>query len=159
MNIKIQALTKKDIPQMAVLASQCFNGLKDKRKARKWIMCNFSCFPRMQYFIIKEKGAIFGYILWLEKGGFRQEAVWELEQIAVDPKHRGRGIATTLIEKSLVKIIEYLKKREARLKLVEVTTGTENRAQRLYQKTLDAQPEAVIKNFFRGDELIMLARF
>jgi len=159
MNIKIQPLTKKDISKMAILASQCFSGLKDKRKTRQWIICNFSGFPRAQYFVVKEKGAILGYILWLEKGGFRQEAVWELEQIAVDPKYRGRGIATVLIEKSLVKIIEYLKKRGAKLKLVEVTTGTENQAQRLYQKTLDAQPEAVIKDFFRGDEVIMLARF
>jgi len=109
--------------------------------------------------LAEENGTALGYILWVEKGGFRKSAVFELEQIAVAENARGRGVGTFLIEQSLKKIREYLKKRGAKLKLVEVTTGTENQAQRLYQKTLDAQPEAIIKNFFRGDEVIMIARF
>jgi len=157
--LKIQLLNKKELPEIAEIANQCFRGYGGFDGAKKWLTCNFSAFPRTQYFIAKEKNEILGYILWLEKGGFRKEAVWELEQIAVDEKARGRGVATFLIEQSLKNIIEYLKKRGSKLKIIEVTTGMENQAQRLYQKTLDAQPEAIIKDLFRGDEVIMLARF
>ncbi len=157
--LKIQTLTKKNISEVAKITSQCFSGLKELSQARKWIACNFNSFPRMQYFMAKENGDILGYILWQEKGGFRKEAVWELEQIAVKETARGRGVATFLIEQSLKRIIEYLKARGSKLKIVEATTGTHQQAQWLYQKTLDAQPEAIIKNFFRGDELIMIARF
>ena len=157
--LKIKSANKKDIPKIAAIASQCFSGLKDLKQAKKWVLGNFLCFPRMQYFFAEEKGEILGYILWQEKGGVRKEAVFELEQIAVAQSARGRGVASFLIEQSLKKICEYLKERGAKLKLVEVTTGVENQAKRLYQKTLDAQPEAVIKNFFRGDEVIMIARF
>ena len=157
--IKIQSLNKKDLFEIARIANQCFKGYGSLAGAKKWLTCNFSAFPRTQYFVAKEKDEILGYILWLEKGGFRKSAVWELEQIAVKETARGRGVASFLIEQSLKKILDYLKKRSAKLKIVEVTTGTENQAQRLYQKTLDAQPEAIIKDLFRGDEVIMIARF
>ena len=77
----------------------------------------------------------------------------------VDDRPFGGGAGMVLKVGIIDKALQSLKKRGAKLKLVEVTTGTENQAQRLYQKTLDAQPEAVIKDFFRGDEVIMLARF
>jgi len=157
--LKLKPLQKQDIKPVAEIANQCFRGYGSLAGAKKWITCNFKAFPRLQYFVAKEKNEFLGYILWLEKGGFRKEAVWELEQIAVSEKARGRGVATFLIEQSLKNIIEYLKKRGSKLKIVEVTTGTENQAQRLYQKTLDAQPEAIIKDLFRGDEVIMIARF
>lgn len=157
--IKIQPLVKKDIPAIAQIANQCFRGYGSLAGAKKWLSCNLAAYPRMQYFVAKEKDEILGYILWLEKGGFRKEAVWELEQVAIKETARGRGVATFLIEQSLKKILDYLKARGAKLKIVEVTTGTDNQAQRLYQKTLDAQPEAIIKDLFRGDEVIMTARF
>ena len=53
----------------------------------------------------------------------------------------------------------YLKKRKSVLKLVEVTTGTDNQAQNLYKKTIKAESECIVKDFFRGDEVIMIARF
>ena len=45
------------------------------------------------------------------------------------------------------------------MKAVEVTTGVENQAQNLYKKTLGAKVECIVKDFFRGDEAIMIARF
>lgn len=156
--MKIVKARKQDIAAIAKIASLSFSGMKDIKKAKKWIACNFAALPRMLYFVAKEKGKILGYILWLEKGGFREQAVLEMEQIAVAPEHRGKGIGTALITKSLSALKQYLQKRGARLKLVEMTTGTENKAQRLYKKTLNAKVEAVIKDFFRGDEAIMLAR-
>jgi len=157
MNIK-KASTK-DLDRIAEIASENFSGLKNIKDAKKWIRCNFLTFPRTQYFVAKTNGKISGYILWLEKGGFRKEAVFELEQIAVGKNFQGQGIGTELIKKSLSEIKKYLKKRGSVLKVVEVTTGTDNRAQGFYKKTLGAEAECVIKNLFRGDEVIMLARF
>ncbi len=162
--MKISKLTKKDINGVALIASRSFSGLKEKNKARKWIECNFKAYPRMQYFIAclpagRQNKKIVGYVLWLEKGGFRKKSVWEMEQIAVDKNYRGRGIGSVLIDKSFEAIKKYLKKQNRSLKLVEITTGTNNKAQNLYKKTLGAKPECAVKDFFRGDEVIMLARF
>lgn len=151
-------MQKGDIPQVAQIANQCFRGYGNLKGAAKWLTCNFSAFPRMQYFIAKEKGKALGYILWMEKGGFRKEAVWELEQIAVSQNWQGRGVATKLILDSLAIIKKNLKKRGSVLKLVEITTGL-HQAPYLYQKTLGAKKEAILKDFFRGDEMILIARF
>ena len=73
--------------------------------------------------------------------------------------YRGKGIGSKLVTESLEQMKRYLEERGSRLKLVEVTTGTSNQAQKLYMKTLNAKPECLIKDLFRGDELIMIARF
>ncbi len=160
---QVKKAQKKYLKQIAEIAAENFSGLKGPKDAVKWVSCNFSAFPRMQYFVaITQKGPrkeIVGYILWVEKGGFRKESVWELEQIAVKKAFQGNGIGGELIEKSFLEIKNYLKKRKSFLKLVEVTTGTDNQAQKLYRKTLGAKKECIIKNFFRSNEAIMIARF
>ncbi len=159
MKLKITPLEKNKIKEIAKIASENFSGLKDFKKAVKWITCNFSAFPRMQYFIAKSKNKILGYILWVEKGGFREKAVWELEQLAIKKECQKKGIGTELIKKSLLEIKKYLKGRNSMLKLIEITTGKENEAQKIYQKALGAKVECNIKDFFRTDEVIMIARF
>lgn len=155
----IKKATAKNLNEIAKITSENFSGLNNIKDAKKWTKCNFSAFPRMQYFVAISGRKISGYILWLEKGGFRKESVFELEQIAVAKNFQGQGIGTQLIEKSLPKIKEYLKKRGSVLKAIEVTTGTNNKAQSLYKKVLGAEIECVIKDFFRGDEAVMVARF
>ena len=160
--IKILRAQKNDLKQIAEIASENFSGLKEKKNAIKWVSCNFNAFPRMQYFVAvsqTNKKEIAGYILWVEKGGFRKKAVWELEQIAVKKAFQGQGVGIQLIEKSFSEIKKYLKKRKSSLKLIEVTTGAQNQAQKLYKKTLGAKKECLIKDFFRDDEVIMIARF
>jgi ribosomal protein S18 acetylase RimI-like enzyme len=163
MAIKILKAKIKDIEGIVKVGSENFSGLKNMNAARKWVGCNFSAFPRTQYFIARRNGQpdgkISGYILWMEKGGFRKKSIWELEQIAVAKDCQGQGIGTQLIEKSLLEIKKYLEKRRSILRAIEVTTATDNRAQYLYKKTLGAEVECVIKNLFRGDEVIMVARF
>jgi len=158
MKLKIRPAGMKDVKRLAEIYLDCFHGMKDRKKVQLWFKCNLKAYPRMQYFVA-ELDSIVGYILWVEKGGFRKEAVWELEQIGVLSSYRGKGIGTKLIIESLKKIRKYLKRRKARLKLVEVTTGTSNRAQKLYKKTLGAKPCCIIKDFFRGDEVVLIARF
>jgi ribosomal protein S18 acetylase RimI-like enzyme len=157
--ISIKRMEREQIDKVADVASDCFTGLKDLEKAKKWIECNFNAFPRMQYFVVQKGEEILGYILWVEKGGFREEAVVELEQIGVHSKYRGKGIGTKLVKESFKELKKFLEERGSKLKLVEVTTGASNKAQRLYEKTLGAKPECVIKDFFGEDEVIMIARY
>ncbi|MDG6913393.1 MAG: GNAT family N-acetyltransferase, partial [Nitrososphaerota archaeon] len=77
----------------------------------------------MEYWVIESDGQVNGYILWSEKGGFREQAVLELEQIAVQKQVRGQGMGRELILRSLEEVEKRLHERGARLKLVEVTTG------------------------------------
>lgn len=157
--IKILLAEKKDLKKIAEIAAENFSGLKEKNNAIEWVTCNFKAFPRTQYFVAKKGSEVAGYILWIEKGGFRKEAVFELEQIAVKKTFQGQGIGFQLIENAIVDIKKYLKKRKSSLKLVEVTTGSQNHAQSLYKRALGAKPECTVKNFFREDEVIMIARF
>ncbi len=159
MDLIIRRMRENDIDGMIKVYLDCFKGMKDPEIVEKWIKCNFNAYPRMQYFVAEMDRRVVGYILWVEKGGFREEAVLELEQIGVLSGYRGQGIGSKLIMESLGEMKRYLKERGSKLKLVEVTTGTSNQAQKLYIKTLKAKPECLIKDLFRGDELIMIARF
>ena len=102
--MNITKANKKDLNGIVAIGSENFSGLKDINNAKKWIKCNFLAFPRTQYFVAKADGKVSGYILWIEKGGFRKESVFELEQIAVGKNYQGQGIGTQLIEKSLPEI-------------------------------------------------------
>ncbi len=159
MDVLVRRMRENDMDGMIKVYLDCFKGMKDPKVVEKWIRCNFNAYPRMQYFVAEMDGRVVGYILWVEKGGFRKEAVLELEQIGVLRGYRGQGIGSKLIIKSLEEMKRYLIERGSKLKLVEVTTGTSNQAQKLYIKTLNAKPECLIKDLFRGDELIMIARF
>jgi ribosomal protein S18 acetylase RimI-like enzyme len=159
MEIKITKLNKKDINQVVKIASESFSGLREKKNAKKWVLGNFLNSPRFQYFVAKNKTEVTGFILWQEKGGFRKESVLELEQIAVAEKFRGQGIAKKLILESFEDIKKYIKNRGSILKLIEVTTGVDNKAQELYKKTLGAKSECVVKDFFKGDEILMIKRY
>lgn len=156
--MEIKKATEENLKEIAGIGSENFSGLEDINDSKQWIKCSFSAYPRVQYFVAKSGDKVSGYIEWIEKGGFRKESVWELEQIAVGKAYQGQGIGTQLIEKSLIEIKEYLKKRGSKLKAIEVTTGRDNRAQDLYKKTLGAEAECVVRNLFRGDEVIMIAR-
>jgi ribosomal protein S18 acetylase RimI-like enzyme len=158
MGILIKKMSKEDISEAAHIGEKCFSGLRPYQKALDWITSNFNASPRTTYYIAEELHPL-GYLLWLEKGGFREKSVLELEQICVHPEHQGQGIGTKLIIESLKDMINYLNRRGSTLKLVEVTTGTENEAQKLYKKTMDAEIAATVPDLFRGDEVIMIARY
>lgn len=159
MKIKIRRAKKRDLLKIAKLNQECFSAHRENfKRALLWTKSNFRAYPRMRYFVAQDKKEIVGYILWMEKGGFRKEAVWELEQIGVKTEKRGMGIGTKLIRESLKRIKRDLKKQKRKLKLIEVTTGIKNEAQKLYRKTLGAKPECKIKDFFNGDEVTMIAR-
>src|SRR5438874_2161251 len=95
-----------DIGEVVRVHSQQFPRQKD---SLKWISCNFAAFPRIMMYVARdEEDKIIGYIQWIQKSGFRQESVIELEQIAVLKSYQRKGIGSLLIEKSLENVKAYL---------------------------------------------------
>ena len=82
----------------------------------------------------------------------------ELEQLAVHPDARGKGVARQLIRESLPMVKTKLEERDAVIKHVLISTRTDNFAQKLYKETLGAEPEYIIKNLYSADEVFMIAR-
>ncbi len=152
--MRVRKMQEDDIDEIVKIYLECFHGMDNTEKVREWIYLKYRGYPANRYYVIDKTG----YILWTELGGFRKDAVIELEQIAITPNEQGKGFGSILIKESLKDVIKALDARGSRLKLVKVTTGTENQAQRLYKKTLNAKPVAVIPDMFRGDEVILIAR-
>lgn len=156
MPIIILPMHRDDIDEVARLHAQAF---PRQQNSVDWVRCNFAAFPRIMIFVARdEKDRIVGYIQWIQKSGFRKEAVIELEQIAVIQNQQGKGIGTQLIKESLKLFRNYLKDSGYLLKAILVSTRTDNVAQVLYKKTLDAEEVAVIKNLYSHDEVIMISR-
>lgn len=153
--IDIREMVEEDIPAVAYVHHQAFSRQLD---SEKWITCNFRAAPRIKYYVAMQDSTVVGYIHWTQKSGFRSEAVLELEQIAVLPRHQGQGIGRRLIEESLPRMREQLVERGASLKAVMVTTRADNYAQRLYRDTLGAEVECTIRDLYSADEVVMIAR-
>jgi ribosomal protein S18 acetylase RimI-like enzyme len=150
--------TEADLPRLAELGAAAFSGLRPAERGLRWIRTSWAASDRFEYWVIESHGRVAGYILWAERGGFREKAVLELEQITVDSSLRNRGLATRLVRNSLEGVKARLADRGAELKLVEVTTGTHQSAMGFYRQALGAEPVAVIPDLFGGDECVMIAR-
>lgn len=155
----IKPATKKDLASIAKINLTCFHGCANLEEALKWVSCNFQAWPRFHYFTLKEKNKLIGYILWYFKGGWRQNSVLELEQIAIERKYQGCGFGSKLIRDSLNQLKKYLKKEKRKLKAILVTTGTEQKAKKIYKQVLRAKPAAKINGLFRGDEIILIKKY
>jgi len=157
MNLKVRLMNQKDILPVARIHSESF---VRQSSSKKWISCNLAAYPRVMMFVVEEgEGDVIGYIQWLQKSGFRKEAVIELEQIAVLSAYRGNGVGVRLITDSLNELTQYLAENNSKLKAILVTTRSDNNAQKLYKKVLGADIAGLIKNLYSHDEVIMLARF
>ncbi|PML49316.1 3-oxoacyl-ACP synthase [Vibrio lentus] len=126
--------------------------------SRNWLQCNLNAAPRFLNFVAESEGQVVGYIIWVQKSGFRPEAVLELEQLAVLPSAQGQRLGKTLILDSLSQVKQYLADQGSTLKHVLVTTRADNFAQKLYQSTLGAEVETTISNLYSADEVLMIAR-
>jgi ribosomal protein S18 acetylase RimI-like enzyme len=153
--MKIRSMTKQDLLDVAKVHREAF---PRQLQSEQWITCNFNAYPRIRFFVAEDEDTVLGYVQWIEKSGFRKEVVLELEQIAVLPSKQKQGIGSSLISESLKLIKEELNQRNAYIKHVLVSTRTDNEAQKLYKKILNAQPEVVISNLFSADEVLMIAR-
>jgi len=151
-------MREQDIGQVTRIYLQCFKGMREFKLAKKWITLRHNSSPASQFFVATLGKKILGYIQWVELGGFRKDAVLELEQIAVSPDHQGQGIGEKLVKESLKQVSSYLSSRKSSIKLIKVTTATTSEAQKFYRNVLKAKPVAVIPDFFRSDEAILIAR-
>lgn len=156
--VDVRPAVEGDLEAIASIGSEAFSGLRPLSEGRRWVEACWRAAPRMQYWVAGRSGTILAYILWLEKGGFRREAVLELEQVAVRSELRGQGIGEALIRASLDGVRRSLATRGSRLKLVEVTTGSEQGAVGFYARALGTEVAATIPDVFRGDEYILIAR-
>jgi len=156
--IVIRELSYVDIPSLVDIYLESFKGMNDKGVVRRWMECKYRSKPISVYYVASLGDRIVGYILWTEHGGFRSDAVVELEQVAVRKEFRGKGIASKLIKDSLQRFIEeYINARGARLKLVIVTTSKDNTAKELYKRVLNAREICTIRGLYSTDESILIA--
>jgi len=144
---------------ISVVASVHSEQFARQRHSANWVSCNFSAFPRIMMFVARnEKDRVIGYIQWIQKSGFRQDAIIELEQIAVHQDYQGIGIGEKLIRESLSSVRAYLDDNHSKLKSILITTRADNKSQKLYKKTLDAKVVSVIKGLYSYDEVIMIVK-
>jgi len=129
-----------------------------QRLSHEWITASFNARPKTLAFVAELEGQVAAYIFWTQKSGFRPEAVLELEQLAVHPEFRARGVGRALIEQSLHMAEVALASQGSTLKHVMVTTRADNQAQSLYRQTLGVEVEAVVRNLYSADEVVMVGR-
>jgi len=161
-DVQVKPMELDHLDDLVEIYLSSFKGMRSKDVVRRWFECNIRAYPRIQCFVALSGERVIGYILWMERGGFREESVWELEQIAVDPRFRGMGIGRRLIEDSINYLKAYLENRQpkSKLKLIFVSSASSNKiARRLYEEVLGAKEEAVIHNLYRDDEIIYIARY
>jgi ribosomal protein S18 acetylase RimI-like enzyme len=156
--IQIRPARFADLNAIAHIGSASFSGLRPLAIGRRWVRACWSARPRMRYWVASQARTVLGYILWMEKGGFRPEAVIELEQVAVAPGHRGQGIGDLLVRSSVQQLSEGIVDSGRQVKVIEVTTGSEQGAIGFYQRSLGAEVVATIPDLFRGDEYVLIAR-
>lgn len=151
----VRFMLAEDIPAAALVHQSAF---PRQRHSQQWLQCNFNAAPRYLCFVAQQANVIVGYIIWVQKSGFRSEAVLELEQLAVAPEHQGKGIGRELITASLPLVKAQLSRQGSTLKHILVTTRADNFAQQLYRETLGAEVETTISNLYSADEVLMIAR-
>ena len=149
---------------VADIGAENFSGLSKDNGGFDWVWGNFLVHPRMQYYLAVDKvqREVLAYILWVEHGGFRPEAFFELEQVAVRKIYQSEGVGSKLIVQSKELISAYLKQKGRWLKTIKVTTDKENtKAQALYAKTLGAVVESDVKSPYKDGhiEVEMYARY
>ncbi|CDT59306.1 3-oxoacyl-(Acyl carrier protein) synthase [Vibrio coralliirubri] len=152
---QVRFMTEADLDGAALVHQSAFVRQKN---SRDWLQCNLSASPRFLNFVAESEGEVIGYIIWVQKSGFRPKAVLELEQLAVLPTAQGKGLGKKLILDSLPQVKQKLAEQGSTLKHVLVTTRADNFAQKLYQSTLGAEVETTISNLYSADEVLMIAR-
>ena len=153
--MKIRLMEEEDLEGASIVHKQAF---RRQNNSYEWLQCNFNASPRFLNFVAVSEGEIVGYIIWVQKSGFRPDSVLELEQLAVDLYLQGQGIGRSLIYQSLPLVKAQLALQGSKLKHILVSTRADNFAQQLYKSTLGAEIETTISNLYSADEVLMIAR-
>ena len=155
MNFHIRKACTSDVAAIAQVHHASFPRQGD---SVRWVSSTLAAEPRYLVFVVALDGRVVGYIFWSQKSGFRAEAVLELDQIAILPECRGKGLAERLICESLHSIETAFFSEGRTVKATLVSTREDNQAQLLYAKALGARPVARIADLYSAAEVILLAR-
>ena len=153
--MQIRFMMPNDLDDAAEIHKQAFNRQK---QSFQWLQSTLNAAPRFLSFVAQEQGRVVGYILWAQKSGFREQAVLELDQIAVLPELQGSGVGRRLIDESLPLVKAQVASQGSTVKHIIVNTRADNHAQRLYRQTLGAEVVAAIADLYSADEVFMVAR-
>jgi ribosomal protein S18 acetylase RimI-like enzyme len=126
-------------------------------QSKEWVSASLSAAPRITAYVLMHENAVAGYIFWVQKSGIRPSAVLELDQIAVLPEYRKRGLGEHLIRRSLSMLGGTLTANGQSVKSILVSTRADNNAQKLYEKVLGTKVVASIDNLYSATEVLMLA--
>jgi len=148
-------MEEKDIVPVALIHASEFSR---QRHSEQWITSTLRAYPRSLCYVAEIKHEVVGYITWLQKSGFRPEAVVELDQVAVKKELQGNGVGKQIIFESLKGVRIQLQRLGLELKHIVVSTRADNSAQQLYKSAFGAQIEATISNLYSSDEIFMVAR-
>jgi|GEM_PF-871289 ribosomal protein S18 acetylase RimI-like enzyme len=162
--LKSAQISSSILENLVAVHRNCFPEDAKTNFERKLILQSWNQPPLMNYWVLHDTSQhkIIGYIRYVEHGGMRQKAVIELEQIGILEAYREQGLATLLIDTSLFELTSLLQNQNRSIKLIYVSTGSGNPAQKLYHKALGAKIVATIPGFYEDNEstlneVIMLA--
>lgn len=150
--MKVYQATRDQLDEISLVYGSCFS---NERIHSVWIESSFNSFPRAVYYVIEIEHVIVGYILWAVKNGFRDACIAELEQLAVMPNNRGKGLARALIAQSFLLFQQHVVNAGFKVGSVIVTTTEGNSAEKLYINTLDVKNVAVLKGYGDANEIIL----
>lgn len=152
---RIRLMQPADLPAAAAVHRLAF---VRQNHSLEWLGATLAAYPRFLCYLAEDQGAVVGYILWAQKSGFRDQAVLELDQVAVLPARHGQGIGRALIDQSLPLVKSELAQQGSTLKHIIVNTRADNHAQQLYRDALGAEVVATISDLYSADEVFMVAR-
>lgn len=153
LEVNVRPMDDRDIDGVVEVYGQCFKGMREPERIRRHVLSLYKAYPTWQYFIGElqpdDSQKVAGYIRWYEHGGLRQRrpdaleqpvCVLELEQIGVKNDLRGNGIGKKIARESFNQLVDYVNARGDKVKMMMVSTGTENEAQGLYRDVFGAEP-------------------
>lgn len=147
-----------DISAIAAINRLSFSGNKPPGLAEEWIASHYRQGNQYQYFVFVSEGRVAGYISWEIRGGFAREIpVIELEQLAVHPDQRGRGIGGRLVEETFAVMRAWVKGRQpeaTKLRVLVWTRKDNEKAQALYTKICPTPLS--YRNIYGGSDEVML---
>ncbi len=154
----IRRATHNDIPAIAAINRASFSGNKLEGLAEQWITSHINQGDQYHYFVAEDAGRIVGYIGWELKGGFARDVpVIELEQLAVHPDVRGKGVGGALVNETFVAMKAWLRARLPAATSMRVFVWTKKgnaAAQALYEK-ICTDGVTTERNIYGSDEVML----
>jgi ribosomal protein S18 acetylase RimI-like enzyme len=154
----------KDIDPIAAIAVRSFaedftypdQTKADPQLATQWVKRRTDLGDFGHYFVLEVDGRIAGYAFYLLIGGL--SGVAQLEQIAIDPQYRGRGLGVRLVQESEELLRGYVLNRFGiKINKLFLTTSTRNTiAQRVYRMAGYTKTTIIPKFFWGVDEEVWI---